>query len=346
MTKDPNFVSVRLPDDVANWLREYATANKLVRADKPNMGGSIISIVRSVMQGQTISNNVGQSSAAPDVDIQAMINEAIANELDSVKASNIADYQGFSALLVRRGAEIDELKESIAPLLARLKTIEAVRSEATAPANFTQALIAESESSSAPETEGSSLEFDTLPIIEAISNIAAPTIENPLPDETLSDANAESNKSHQVTYSINHDGSVILRSLRGITIKALKRMNDQELKEIGLFKTLIGLNEKFFPSEYTAATGKQKTTKRSPKSKEILTRSEALEIAQSFNPKVIGQNLYDWAKAALTAKSEESKQSAKEKLAAVGLAPTYSNEGTIAWLAIAPTKQGESNENS
>ena len=105
MTKDPNFVSVRLPDDVAIWLREYATANKLVRADKPNMGGSIISIVRAAMQGQTISNNVGQSSAAPDVDIKTMIDDAIA------------------------------------PLLGRIEALETNRSEATAPANFTQALL-------------------------------------------------------------------------------------------------------------------------------------------------------------------------------------------------------------
>lgn len=77
-----------------------------------------------------------------------------------------------------------------------------------------------------------------------------------------------------------------------------------------------------------------------------LTRPEALTIAQNFGFKGSGQNLYDWAKAALTSKSEESKKSAKEKLAAVGLAPTYSNEGTIAWLAIEPANQGEGNENS
>ena len=105
MTKDPNFVSVRLPDDVAIWLREYATTNNMVRADKPNMGGSIIAIVRAAMQGQTISNNVGQSSAAPDIDIESMINEAIA------------------------------------PLLARLEALEATGNEATAPANFTSALL-------------------------------------------------------------------------------------------------------------------------------------------------------------------------------------------------------------
>ena len=77
-----------------------------------------------------------------------------------------------------------------------------------------------------------------------------------------------------------------------------------------------------------------------------LTRPEAFAIAKNFGFKGTSQNLYDWAKAALTAKSEESKQLAKEKLAAVGLAPNYSNEGKIAWLAIETTKQGEGNENS
>ena len=85
MTKDPNFVSVRLPDDVANWLREYATANNMVRADKPNMGGSIISIVRAAMQGQTISNNVGQSSAALDVDIESIVNDALSSKIKDLR---------------------------------------------------------------------------------------------------------------------------------------------------------------------------------------------------------------------------------------------------------------------
>ena len=129
MAKDPNFVSVRLPDDVAYWLREYATVNKLVRADKPNMGGSIIAIVRSVMQGQTISNNVGQSSAAPDMDIQAMINEAIAAKLSEIKNEIKEEYgagfQGISAsitdLLQQRDREIDELRQAIAALTSEAK---------------------------------------------------------------------------------------------------------------------------------------------------------------------------------------------------------------------------------
>ena len=155
MTKDPNFVSVRLPDDVANWLREYATTNKLIRADKPNMGGSIIAIVRAAMQGQTISNNVGQSSAAPDVDIESMISEAIA------------------------------------PLLTRLEAVETkLSTEATAPRKFYSSTTSESEGSSAAKVEASS-SIEQLPILDAIE--ALPT-ENPSPDETLRDAIATIDK--------------------------------------------------------------------------------------------------------------------------------------------------------
>jgi hypothetical protein len=124
MTKDPNFVSVRLPDDVAIWLREYATSNKLIRADKPNMGGSIIAVIRSVKSGQTISNNVGQSSAVADVDIESMVNEAIAAKLseikDEIKEEYGAGFRGISAnitdLLQQRDREIDTLKADIQSL--------------------------------------------------------------------------------------------------------------------------------------------------------------------------------------------------------------------------------------
>ena len=227
MTKDPNFVSVRLPDDVANWLREYATTNNMVRADKPNMGGSIIAIIRSVMQSQTISNNVRQSSAAPSVDVEIMISEAIA------------------------------------PLLARLEAVETkLSTEATAPRKFYSSTTSESEGSSS---------IEQLPILDAIE--ALPT-ENPLPDETLRDA--------------------------------------------------------------IAATAKPKSTKRSAKSKAILSRSDALAIAQSFNSIVTGQNLYDWSKAALSSKSDESKKANSEKLAAVGLFATFTPENKPAWIAKMP----------
>jgi hypothetical protein len=168
------------------------------------------------------------------------------------------------------------------------------------------------------------------------SNIAAPSVENPLPDETLSDAIAATKK--QITYNLNHDGSVILRSLRGITDKQLKRMSDDELRAIGLFKTLRGKDEKFFPNDETLELRYQEKSKPSaatakPKSKSILTRPEALAIAQKLGFNGTGQNLYDWAKAALTAKSDESRLANSEKLAAVGLVAVFSPEKKPAWQA-------------
>jgi hypothetical protein len=138
-TKDPNFVSVRLPDDVAKWLREYATTNKLFRAGKENMGGSIIAVIRGVMSGQTISNNVGQSITAPDVDIQAMIDDALNSKIKELREEfeehekiNQAQHQkGFEAQIATFRSEYDAMIE--AKIAAAL--------EATAPANFTQALL-------------------------------------------------------------------------------------------------------------------------------------------------------------------------------------------------------------
>jgi hypothetical protein len=75
----------------------------------------------------------------------------------------------------------------------------------------------------------------------------------------LNDAIAATKK--QITYNLNHDGSVILRSLRGITDKQLKRMSDDELKAIGLFKTLRGKNEKFFPNDETLELRYQEKSK-------------------------------------------------------------------------------------
>ena len=127
MTKDPNFVSVRLPDEVAIWLREYATANKLVRADKPNMGGSIIAIIRSVMQGQTISNNVRQSSAASDVDIESMINNALNSKIEELR-EEFEEHERIYQAQCQRSFEFqiatfrEEMNEAIAtakkPLLS------------------------------------------------------------------------------------------------------------------------------------------------------------------------------------------------------------------------------------
>ena len=68
----------------------------------------------------------------------------------------------------------------------------------------------------------------------------------------------------------------------------------------------------------------------------ILTRPDALAIAQNYGFLGTGQNLYDWAKASLMAKSEESRRSAKEKLATVGLVAVFTPENKPAWQARSP----------
>ena len=130
MTKDPNFVSVRLPDDVANWLKDYATANNLIRADKPNMGGSIIAVVRSMMQGQTISNNVRQSSAAPDMNIKSIVDDALSSKIRELR-EEFEEHERIYQAQCQRGFEFqiatfrEEMNEAIAtakkPLLSVMR---------------------------------------------------------------------------------------------------------------------------------------------------------------------------------------------------------------------------------
>ncbi len=102
--------------------------------------------------------------------------------------------------------------------------------------------------------------------------------------ETIAAPTIEKSATKQITYQLNRDGSVILRSLRGITLKALKRMTDDELKAIGIFRTLIGANEKFFPidPDAIAATAKPKSTKKQADRR--FTLQEAVDFYNSAHP--------------------------------------------------------------
>lgn len=143
---------------------------------------------------------------------------------------------------------------------------------------------------------------DVLPIIDAIATIAAPTVENPLPDETLSDAIAATKK--QITYNLNHDGSVVLRSLRGIADKQLKRMSDDELSAIGLFKTLRGKDEKFFPTDETLALRYQEKSK--PSAAQEKSKPSAATDKPQANKRSAKSKFYDGDLAALPVKGELS----------------------------------------
>ena len=177
---------------------------------------------------------------------------------------------------------------AISPLLPRLEALETNLSEATVPTT------SQGGESSAPETDGiteSVIESDALPIIEAIANITAPSVENPLPDNDLSEVIAATAKP-KITYKLNRDGSVILRSLVGTSIKVLKRMSEDELKAIGLFRTLIGANEKFFPidPDAIAATTNPKSTKKQSTKVDTGKRFTSMTAAAYYTQKT-GQPL-------------------------------------------------------
>ena len=161
---------------------------------------------------------------------------------------------------------------AIAPLL---EALDNTRSETITPANFTQALTSECEGRNVEEVDGSSVEPEPQPIIEALSNIAAPVTENQLVEVT--------NESVE-------------------TIAA------------PVIQTPL-------PDAISATANP------------ILSRTEALAIAQNFGFIGKGQNLYDWSKAALTSKTDESKKANSEKLAAVGLVAAFTPEDKPAWIA-------------
>jgi hypothetical protein len=201
--------------------------------------------------------------------------------------------------------------------------------------------------------------------IEAITSLP---IEKSLPDEVSSDAIVVSKT--KLTYKFAPNGSLVLRSIRGMRVDDFKRLTDDELRALGLYRDESNLHPKYFEIQDDRREGKPKQAKEiSPdtaapsiqkslpdetlsnaiaatdvneplpitdaiSTNKILTRPEALAIAQNFGFLGTAQNLYDWAKASLTSKSDESKRSNREKLASVGLVPAKSDDGKIAWVKL------------
>jgi len=196
----------------------------------------------------------------------SVVNELVSQIKDGGLSLNV-DVTALQPVTANYAFDFDgKFNVAIAPLLARIEALENSRSEASAPANFTQVLISECDESSAAQVEGSCIE--SLPSFE---NVAAPSIEKFLDTNALSDK--------------------------------------------------------------IAATAKPKSTKRSAKAKAILSRPEALAIAQNFGFNGTGQKLYDWSKAALTGKTDESRLANAQKLADVGLIAVLSAQNTPAWQA-------------
>lgn len=82
-----------------------------------------------------------------------------------------------------------------------------------------------------------------MPIIAAISSLQTA---KPSPNEQLAAAKIAYASKLKITYERNHNGSVMLKSIRGITEKDFKKLSDGELEAMGLYRESIGRSTKYW----------------------------------------------------------------------------------------------------
>jgi|GEM_PF-1167161 len=290
MATNKKTVSVYADDDLFTALEEFKDSG-----NHKSLNVAIVAILREKLFGESTDNmqSTLQGKALSTLDVESMINEAIGSHNDAI-ASRLSTIESNmrSLQLDRMSEKTDSLiienlltnlsiaQNQISELSAKIESIENTPSEATAPANFTQALTSESEGSSVPDVAEVSLEPELQPIIEALSNIAAPVTENQLVEVT-----------------------------------------SESFETIAAPVIQTPLPDETLPDAIAATVNP------------ILSRPDALAIAQNFGFIGKGQNLYDWSKAALTSKSDEAKKANSEKLAAVGLVAAFTPENKPAWIA-------------
>ena len=130
-------VSVRVPLELLNELNSYATDKGMVRCGDANIGGAIIAILRERFFDE--SDNVKQVS--DNVDIESIVNIAVESRLEAVLNQvrdielKVHSQETYSLLYTSLKADVDIRFDETN------KAIAALTSEATAPANFTQALL-------------------------------------------------------------------------------------------------------------------------------------------------------------------------------------------------------------
>ena len=106
MATNKKTVSVYADDDLLTALEEFKDSG-----NHKSLNVAIVAILREKLFGDTSGNmqSTLQNQVSSTLDIESIVNDAVT--------------------------------DAIAPLLARLEALENTRSEATAPANFTQALL-------------------------------------------------------------------------------------------------------------------------------------------------------------------------------------------------------------
>ena len=205
-------VSIRVSNELLDAVREYAISHNLInnsgRPDKrgePNLSQAFSELVRlGLGQEITVSDS---ASNPPNDDLKDTVKKL--SDSVSILSDKIEERENHLKDVLN---QVEDLRlkvhsqETYSLLYDHLKADVDIRFDATnkaIAALTSKAKVSHEKASDAiPKTEGDSdaeitgevIEPDGLPIIEAISNIAAPTVENPLPDETLSNAIAATAK--------------------------------------------------------------------------------------------------------------------------------------------------------
>jgi hypothetical protein len=98
-----------------------------------------------------------------------------------------------------------------------------------------------------------------VPTIKRVNSFNHDPVVAPLVDTTAQDESIESlpiieaidkavnSFNPKITYRLANDGCVVLKSLKGVIVKDLKRMDDKQLKDIGLYRDQIALRTKYYP---------------------------------------------------------------------------------------------------
>jgi len=150
-----------------------------------------------------------------DIILESICNDALSNKISKGGRGNKAHYETTH---VRIPVELKELVNRLSDefkLTGNVPTIKRVN--IFNPNHRTEPLV---------DTTTSEETFESLPIIAAI---------------------AKPVNNSGITYRLANDGSVILKSLYGVLVKDLKRMDDKQLKEIRLYREEIGLRTRYYP---------------------------------------------------------------------------------------------------
>jgi len=150
-----------------------------------------------------------------DVILESICNDALSNKVSKGGRGKKAHYETTH---VRIPVELKELVNRLSDeykLTGNVPTIKRVN--IFNPNHRTEPLV---------DTITSEETFESLPIIAAIAKPVA---------------------SPKITYRLANDGSIVLKSLKGVSLKDFKRMNDEQLKEIRLYRYQIGLKTKYYP---------------------------------------------------------------------------------------------------